>query len=126
MTRLRIRSRRRAALVALVAIAIFVAAVVPTGDGVARSGPFGLLTLDLWLHASAYFVLELAVLTAVTEDDRLTAITLASLAVVGYGLALEGVQAFLAYRSASLLDGAANATGVLLALACWTLFVRAR
>ena len=112
------------ALVAIVAVAIFVAAIVPTGEGVARPGPLGLLTLDLWLHAGAYFVLELAVLAALAGDDSPDGLALPSLAVVCYGLTLEGVQALLAYRSASLVDGAANATGVLLALVCWALLTR--
>ena len=126
MTRVSDRFGWRPALVALVALAIFVAAVVPTGDTVARPGPLELLTLDLWLHASAYLVLELAVLAALAGASRPSGVSLPSLAVVCYGLALEGVQGFLAYRSASLVDAAANTVGVLLAFVLWTSLARFR
>jgi len=126
VTRVSDRFRWRLALVAIPAIAIFVAAIVPTGDSVARSGPLGLLTLDLWLHASAYLLLELAVLAAVADDEFPAVAALPSLAVVCYGITLEGVQGLLAYRSASLVDIVANIVGALLALVLWALRTRFR
>lgn len=107
-------------LVAAVAIAIFVSAIVPTGDSVARPGPAGLLSLDLWLHAGAYLLLELAVLSAVAADSD-PPLTLAQTPVVtvAYGVFLEVLQSGLPHRAASVVDVVANSVGVALALALW-------
>lgn len=110
--------------VAAVAAALLVAAVVPTGDAVGQSGPFS-IPFDLWLHAIGYATLQVTVLAAVAGDaDPPLPTRITPLAVVGYGLLLEGVQLLVPYRTGSLADALANAVGVVLALACWRLVVR--
>lgn len=113
-------------MVAAVAVALLVAAVVPAGDAVARSGPFDIL-VALWLHASGYALLEMAVLVAITADpDPPLPPRATPVAVVGYGLALEGVQLGVPYRMASRTDAVANAAGVALAMTCWLVVTRLR
>lgn len=105
-------------VVAGIAGTILVAAVVRPGQGIGRLGPFGLFTRDLWLHAGAYLVLELAVIYAVVggRGPPPIPVVLTPVFVVAYGCLLEGVQLLLAYRSFSVPDIAANTVGVLLAL----------
>ena len=127
---------RRLALVAVVALGIVVSALVPTGDAVARTGPFG-LGLDLWLHALAYAVLEATVLAAFVDSADVAgegspvepSITrnLTTLPVVtAYGALIEGVQFLVPYRHASVPDALANAFGAGAILAGWLLYVRLR
>jgi VanZ family protein len=111
-------------VVAGVAAVLLVSAVVPTGDSVARPGPAGLLTLDLWLHAGGYFLLELAVLAAVRVDpDPPLSPPQTAVFTVVYGGSLEVLQSGLPYRTASVADGVANAVGVAVAFSTWLLVV---
>lgn len=113
-------------LVGAVAAALLVAAVLPTSDTVARTGPFG-IRLDLWLHAIGYAALQVTALAAIAGDsDPPLSIRETPVAVVGYGLLLEGVQLLVPYRTGSLADALANAVGVVFALICWHLLVRLR
>lgn len=127
MVRRRVRTMGpRWLVVGAVAAALLVAAVVPTGDAVARTGPFG-IRLDLWLHAIGYAALQVTALTAVAGDpDQPLSSRATPLAVVGYGILLEGIQLLVPYRTGSLADAVANAVGVVLALACWRLVARLR
>jgi len=118
-------------VVAVVALVILVSAVVPTGDAVARAGPFG-LGLDLWLHALAYAVLEAAVLAAIVGSRELSlptsalSIPVTAPVVTAYGLLIEGVQLLVPYRHASVADAIANAIGAGIVLVGWALYVRLR
>ncbi|QSG05539.1 VanZ family protein [Halapricum desulfuricans] len=118
---------RRLAIVAAVALAILASALVPAGDAVARTGPFG-LGLDLWLHALAYVVLETAVLAAIVGDAEspLSGGAASVLVVTAYGLFVEGLQLLVPYRHASAADAVANGLGATVALACWLAYVRMR
>ncbi|QSG15915.1 VanZ family protein [Halapricum desulfuricans] len=122
---------RRIVVVAVVALVILVSAVVPTGDAVARAGPFG-LGLDLWLHALAYAVLEAAVLAAIVGSRELSlptsalSIPVTAPVVTAYGLLIEGVQLLVPYRHASVADAIANAIGAGIVLVGWALYVRLR
>ena len=122
---------RRLALVAVVALAILGSAIVPTGDAVARTGPFG-LGLDLWLHALAYAVLEATVLAAIvgSREPSLPTGALSIPAtlptVTAYGLVIEGGQLLVPYRHASVADALANAVGAGVVLVGWFLYVRLR
>lgn len=122
---------RRLALVVVVALTILVSALVPTGEAVARTGPFG-LGLDLWLHALAYAVLEAALLAAlVGSTDEMSSVgslsTLSTLPVVtAYGVLIEGIQSLVPYRHASVADAFANAVGAGVVLVGWVLYLRLR
>ena len=122
---------RRLALVAAVALVILASALVPTGDAVARTGPFG-LGLDLWLHALAYVGLETAVLVAIVGDwessqpTRVLSAPATLPVVTAYGLFIEGLQLLVPYRHASVVDATANALGATVAFACWLAYARFR
>ena len=113
----------RTRIVLAVAGALFVSAVVPTGDAVARHGPLGVLTLDLWLHAVGYGLLAGVSLWA-TEQRGWRPVWTRALLVTAYGVVLEGVQAFLPYRHYSGVDVLANVTGVVVAVCCYLAFER--
>lgn len=114
------RASVRSIPVVVVAVALAVAAVVPTGDGLARTGPLG-LGLDLWLHAAGYLCLQSALLYAVTGDRVPVGAPPTPLLTVGYGVLLEGVQLLVPHRGFSVADMVANAAGVLVALAVYGL-----
>lgn len=114
-------------LVVAVAVVLAVAAVVRPGQGVGELGPFGLLTLDLWLHAVGYAALQAVVIFALVGGRRppATPVRLTPVATVSYGLLLEGVQFLLSYRSFSVADAIANAAGILAVLLAYELLVAA-
>lgn len=111
-------------LVGAVAAALLVTAVVRPGEGVAKPGPMGQFTRDLWLHAGAYLVLELALLYAVLGSEGALAFPVAATPPLafGYGLVIEGVQLLVPYRAFSVADLAANGVGIVIALGCYALW----
>jgi len=101
----------RWSFVAVVAGVILAASVVrPTGAG-ATLGPFGVLGVDKYLHAVGYAVLALALAYALADRDAGRVAVAVVLAAASFGLVVELVQLPLAYRTFSLADAAANATG---------------
>ena len=110
-------------LVVTIAATILVAAVVRPGQGVGQTGPFGLFTLDLWLHAAAYLVLELAALYAVVggRGPPVVAPVATVVFVFAYGLVVETIQLGITYRSFSTADLLANTVGALAALGLYYL-----
>jgi VanZ family protein len=93
------------ALFALSAAAIAVLSVIPEVPA------SDLPNADKLEHLAAYAVLGgLALLSAESRRGR----ALLAVGVVVLGLALEGVQALLPWRTASWADGAANLAGVVL------------
>lgn len=108
--------RVRFGLVAVWALVLLYASVSdPSGTPLARSGPLGLFGVDKWLHAGGYAVL--AVLLAYALLPRWRDVRRGSIAALllagGYGLAMELLQAPLAYRSFDPLDATANVLGAL-------------
>ena len=101
----------RYVVVGLYAACVVAASVVvpPTG-GVASPGPFGVVGVDKWLHAGAYAVMGAGTAYALRTRTR-RATVVAVVLVAGVGASVEGVQAFLAYRSFSVADAVANAVG---------------
>jgi len=87
----------------------------PSGAGLSRTGPFGVLGLDKWLHAAGYAAFAVLVAYAFLPRWRGTRRGLiASLLLAGgYGLAMEVVQGPLAYRSFDPADAVANLFGAL-------------
>lgn len=100
--------------VVVVAVTVLVAAVVRPGQGVGQTGPLGLLTFDLWLHAGAYLLLELLVVYAlVGGGSRPTVpVSLTATFVFAYSCLVEGVQLYIDYRTFSEMDLLANAVGI--------------
>jgi hypothetical protein len=100
-------SWRRWGLVAACVAAVLVASVLrpPAVLGADAGG----VAVDKWLHGIGY-----ALLAAVVA------------AVAALGLAVEAVQAPLAYRSSSVADAAANAAGALVGVAAAWLLARVR
>lgn len=87
----------------------------PSGAGLSRTGPFGALGLDKWLHAAGYAAF--AVLSAYAFVPRWRGTRRGLIATLllagGYGLAMEVVQGPLAYRSFDPADAVANVFGAL-------------
>jgi VanZ family protein len=111
--------RTRWALAAAWAVVILVGSLVEGGGGtLPPSGPLGLAGADKWIHAAEYGLL--AGLVAWASVPRTGADHLRILvAVVGYGVAIELLQAPLATRSGDPADAAANAVGAAVVLAVW-------
>ncbi|MFC7177046.1 VanZ family protein [Halosegnis marinus] len=112
--------RARYALVACAALAVLVASVVtPPGDG--ATGTLLGVPTDKWLHAAGYALLGAAAAYAAFDREGLDARrALAVVALVAaYGLAIEGIQAPLAARTADLADAAANAVGAVVGTLPW-------
>jgi VanZ family protein len=113
-------SRLGYAVLAVAAVGVFVASVVPppaAATGPPAPRPLG-VPLDKWIHAGAYGVLALLLCFA-TRARRTRTVVLAAVVVAAYGLAIEFVQAPLPARSFDLVDAAANATGAALAALAW-------
>ena len=115
-------SWRRWGLAATCVAAVLVASVLhpPAVQGADAGG----VAVDKWLHGIGYALLAAVVAAARRADGReLLAI---AAAVAALGLAVEAVQAPLAYRSSSVADAAANAAGALVGVAAAWLLARVR
>lgn len=100
--------------VAVVAVVLAVAMVV-VGSLISPSSlpAPALAGSDKLQHAAAYFALALVAFYAI-DSDRWLAV---AVGVVALGTGVEAAQAFVPYRTASVADAAANAVGVIAALA---------
>jgi VanZ family protein len=87
----------------------------PSGAALSRTGPFGALGLDKWLHAVGYAAFAVLVAYAFLPRWRGThrGLIATLLLAGGYGLAMEVVQGPLAYRSFDPADAVANVLGAL-------------
>lgn len=99
-------ARSRWLVVAVLAVVVLVASLVPGGGG-SFSSPFGVVGADKWLHAFGYAVLA----GAVTYADGRALVGVA--AAVAYGVLVELLQLGVPYRSASTLDAVADGVGAL-------------
>lgn len=128
-----VRWGRRLAPVVVAGI-VLVASVSDPSGGPPAPPVFG-LPADKLLHGVAYAslaaTLGVGLATPVTRDGSdhpgMTCRRILALAVLGataYGLAMEGLQYPLSYRTFDLLDAAANAVGAMVGTAGW--FVGAR
>ncbi|WP_018257523.1 VanZ family protein [Halomicrobium katesii] len=104
--------RHRWALLAVgYAVGVLVASLLPaSGAGLGATGPLGLVAVDLWLHAVGYGALAVLAATAWSARDA-RAVAAVVVAVVLYGVAIEGLQGLAPTRTPSLLDATANAVG---------------
>ncbi len=100
-----------------VAVALFVASVVPVDAG-GGSGPVG---ADKIAHVVGYAVLTGALVVAFQVRHRTEESAAASAAVgaVAYGIGIELVQAGITYRAFSVADIAANGAGAIAAGIAW-------
>ena len=118
MSRARSDAASTARWVAVAACATVVAASVvgpPAALGTDVTG----VGLDKWAHVAGTAVLAVVVAAARRADGRDLLVVAA--AVVALGAAIEGIQAPLAHRTASLVDAAANGVGAVLGVAGWRL-----
>lgn len=112
----------RVTLAAGVAAGVLAGSVVPPPTGVEQAyGPFGLVEADKWSHALVYGVLTISVAYALLarSGERLL---VAVVAAAAFGLAVEGLQYGVPWRSFDLADAAANAVGALVAAGGWRSF----
>lgn len=106
-------------MVAALAAGLAVASALPAGSApLDATGPLG-VAADKWIHAGGYAVLAAAVAATLGRRPGARVVLLVLLAVVGFGLGVEGVQAVLPWRDGAPGDAAANAAGAALALAAW-------
>lgn len=105
----------------VIALVLLLTGVVPTGS-LFESGPAGAATvdtglivvgLDVWLHMFGYGVLAAALVLSADRNSWPVLIS-AVVAATALGVAVEALQVPLAFRTGSLLDGLANATGAIL------------
>ncbi|MFB6184973.1 MAG: VanZ family protein [Haloarculaceae archaeon] len=118
--------RTRWLLVGVVAGALLVGSVVHLPSSPGPAGPSPVPT-DKLEHFVGYAALAAAVGYAVVDADRprWRLAVFVVVAAVGYGLALELVQATIPYRSFSLLDLLADGAGAGAAVACYALIEKA-
>jgi len=108
-------------VVLVVAVTLFLAAVVEPSPGIARYGPFGLLTLATWLHVFGYAFLGLTLVYALLDarDGPTLSPLVVPVIVVAYGALLELVQLLIPYRSFAVGDIVADAAGAVVVVAVW-------
>jgi VanZ family protein len=106
-----VSTRTRWLIVAVLAVVVLVASLVP-GGGRTLASPFGVFGADKWLHAAAYAAVAGAVTYA---DGRATAGVLGA---VAYGVLVELLQAGVPSRTASALDAVANGVGATIGAVC--------
>lgn len=109
----------RVTLAAGVAAVVLAGSLVPPPTEVGQPiGPFGLVEADAWSHALSYGVLAISVAYALLarSGERLL---VAVVAAVAFGLAVEGLQYGVPWRSFELADAVANAVGALVAAGGW-------
>lgn len=113
-------------LVASVVFLIVWFSITPLPRWVTDSGPLGLLPIRKYLHLIAYAGLALVMGYALAENPRpdWQVLTIVFLVAVGLGLSLEGLQATLPHRHASLEDAVMNAAGAALAVGIWRVLFR--
>ena len=106
------------------AAVVLVASLLPaSGSELGATGPLGLLAVDLWLHAVGYAVLAVVVAIPIEARGR-DALSAVVVAVVLYGLGVEGLQGLAPTRAPSLLDALANAVGAVVGAAVRSLLGR--
>ena len=119
-------TRRRYVPAAAVAVVVLVTSLVPVPQTGGDQLPTLLgVALDKWAHALGYGVL--AVLLAWGRRTRaVAAVLVLGGLVAGYGAAIEGLQALVPTREASVADGVANALGALVGGLVWLVARRGR
>ncbi|WP_136688201.1 VanZ family protein [Halorhabdus amylolytica] len=108
-------------VVLVVAAILFLAAVVEPSTGIARYGPFGLLTRATWLHVFGYAALSLTLVYALLDVPGGSTLhpAVVPVIVVAYGTLLELVQLLIPYRSFAVGDILADAVGAVVVVAVW-------
>jgi len=108
-------------VVLVVAAILFVAAVVEPSPGIARYGPFGLLTRATWLHVFGYAFFSLTLVYALLDapDGPTLSPLVVPVIVTAYGTLLELVQLLIPYRSFAVGDIVADAVGAVVVVAVW-------
>jgi VanZ family protein len=123
---------RRAAPAVVAAVVLVASVSEPSPGGPPTPSPFG-IPGDKLLHGGAYAALAAALGVGLATPggwllaagaplgarQRRLIVALAVLGAVGYGLAMEGVQYPLPFRTFDLLDAAANAVGAALGALAW-------
>ncbi|WP_257298328.1 VanZ family protein [Haloarchaeobius sp. FL176] len=121
MTRLdRRRAWRWGPAVGWATVVVVASLVDPPGAATATTGPFGVLPADKWQHGLGYALLGGLVARSFGRST-LRAALLAVGVVVAVGVGVEVLQSFVPWRTASLLDGTANAVGALVGVGGWQL-----
>lgn len=95
------------------------------GGTLPPTGPLGVVGPDKWIHAAEYGLLAGLVAWATTPRTRGESVRIL-LAVAGYGVVVELLQAPLVTRTASPRDALANLVGAAVALVLWWRLVGAR
>ena len=109
----------RFSLAAGFAIAVVLASMMHAPvNPFAQSGPFGLITVDKWVHVGSYagiaFLLSYAYLAR--SGRALVAIAVATILL---GIGVEFIQSSISWRTMELADVAANSVGTVGALGVW-------
>jgi VanZ family protein len=113
-----VSTRTRWLVVAVLAVVVLVASLVPGGERTLAS-PFGVFGADKWLHAAGYAAIAGA---ATYADGR---VTVGALGAFAYGVLVELLQAGVPSRTASALDAVANGVGATIGAVCVLVVVEA-
>jgi VanZ family protein len=119
VTRLdRRRAWRWGPAVGWAAVVLVASLVDPPGTATATTGPFGVLQADKWQHGLAYALLGGLVARALDRPTLRAALVAVAVA-VAVGSGVELLQSVVAWRTASLIDGTANAVGAVVGVGSW-------
>lgn len=117
----------RAALVVAVMATILYFSIIPVpGGDTFRTGPLGVVSFSTWMHLLAYGGLALVLAYALHDSSwpEWVILFVVFLIAVGYGAAVEIVQAAVPERTYSHLDMIVNAVGAAIAVGVWRAVVR--
>jgi len=103
------RSRTAWILVVLCAAVIAWGSLTPGGGGFIQLP-------DVLIHGGAYLTLAWLLRRAMAQGAPAGSVLLPAALAWGYGFLMEGLQAFLPYRSAEVKDLVVNAVGVVVAM----------
>lgn len=117
--------RGRAPSLLVVALSVvLVGSLVPLGGATPPFVVFG-VGVDKMAHGLGYAVVG-GLAAASGGTHRVTALVAVAVAVTAFGVGVEGVQSFVAWRTASVWDAVANAAGVAVGVAGWRVVARRR
>lgn len=120
------RPLRWAIVLAVAGTILYYSILTPPGSGSFRTGPLGVFPYSNWLHFLAYgglaVVLAYALHDSELPDWQVLAVVFA--VSVGYGVAMELLQATVPSRTFDVMDVVINAIGAVVAVGCWQLIRR--
>ena len=101
------------------AIAVVLASMMHApADPFAQLGPFGLLSIDKWIHVGSYAGISFLIAYAYLARSRRTLVVIATMTIL-LGIGVEFIQSTISWRTMEAADIVANSIGSVGALVLW-------